>query len=112
VKDPEHLAPDADQLRAAVVLAALITVASGLSVLPLLVTMVMTMNVIFAAGVPDLNGALFVGWLLAALMLSVWNVLFGLRTLRQPSWRRVGWLYGSAFVLFLCGLPFLLRAWS
>ena len=97
------------QPRAAAVLAALITVLCGLALLPLLVTIVMTMNLIFAAGVPDLEGALFVGWLLAALLLSAWNLRFGLRAIQQPSWRRVAWLYGASLLLFACGLPLLLR---
>jgi hypothetical protein len=101
--------PGADGPRAVAALTSLIMVLCGLAVLPLLAAIVMTMNVIFDAGVPDLHGALFVGWLLAALFLSVWNVLFGLRVLREPSWRRVAWLYGPTLLLILAGLPFLLR---
>jgi len=95
--------------KAARLMALVITVASGLAVLPLIVALVSTTSFL-ARGADAAYGELITGWLLAALLAALWNIFFGLRAVAGPSWRRTARLAAPTIILLLIALIFVWAA--
>jgi len=93
-------------------LAILIVVASGLAVLPLLFAAFATIGFVSPGAEPATRGLLLIGWLMAALVVVGWNLIFGIRVLQAPSWRGVAWLYLPTVLLLIPAVPVMLRLWG
>jgi hypothetical protein len=89
--------------------ALVITVASGLAVLPLIVALLSTTSFL-ARGADAAYGELITGWLLAALAAAAWNIFFGLRAVAAPSWRRITRLAAPTLILLLIAIVFIWAA--
>lgn len=92
--------------RAARLVALVITVASGLALLPLAVALVSTAS--FLGADTSGYGELVTGWLLAACVAALWNVFVGLRAVDAPGWRRTARLAAPTGILLLVALIFML----
>jgi hypothetical protein len=93
--------------RAARLVALVITVASGLALLPLIAALVSTLSFVSGADTTG-YGELVTGWLLAACVAALWNIFAGLRAVEAPSWRRTARLAAPTATLLLIALIFVL----
>lgn len=82
-----------------------ITVASGLALLPLIFALLATTS--FLRTDTSGRGELVTGWLLAACAASLWNIVVGLRAVQAPSWRRTTRLAAPTVTLVVVALIFI-----
>jgi hypothetical protein len=92
--------------QAARLVALVITVASGLALLPLIFAVLATTS--FLRTDTSGRGELVTGWLLAACAAALWNIFVGLRAVQAPSWRRTARLAAPTVTLLLVALIFIL----
>lgn len=93
--------------QAARLLVLVITVASGLVLLPLIVALVSTLSFLDNSGEGGVRAAMVTGWLVAALLTALWNLFVGVQSVDAPTWRGVGLLYGPTTLVGLIALIFL-----
>jgi hypothetical protein len=107
VKTSPDPSPETKGHKAARLVALVITVASGLALLPLIVALVSTLSFLGAADTTG-YGELVTGWLLAACVAALWNIFVGLRAVEAPSWRRTARLAAPTATLLVIALIFVL----